>query len=146
MIKYRPEAEKYKLGEILDRQVSNSMTFKFGIEPEINHSITEKLSTSSPLYIGKDSLQISTTDGFYFLKMILSYPDGLEMRNISISGDENLINETLNGNFDFTNRENHEITLTIDQKVLFSLINVISDNENEINEKLIKNLDNSFKL
>lgn len=145
MIKYRPEAENYKIGEILDREIYNRMDFNFGINPEINHSLVDKLTISSPLYPGKDSLHISSSEGFYFLKMSINKPDGDNIRSIEIKGDENFKPISIIDSYDFTSRENHILYFNIDQKTLFNTIDVISDDDNSFKEKILHNLASSIR-
>ncbi|MEZ4907458.1 MAG: MbnP family protein [Saprospiraceae bacterium] len=145
ILKYNIEEDvDYSIGEVLERDICNSLTFNFGIDSIINHSNTDKLSTSSPLYIVSDSMHISISEGFYFLKMILKDTNSVQLKEINIFGDKNLTKITLDDTFDFTARENHTIKINIDQKSLFSNINTFSDNSESIIEKLLLNLPSSI--
>lgn len=146
VLKFKPESSIYNIGVCKNFTRASQLSFNFGIANEINHSVTDKLTSSSPLYNGADSMYIDESNGYYFMKMsIQSKKDPSSIREFAIASDNNLRQLKIYSDFDLSDRKKHIVKLNIDLKKLFKGINK-DDQESVSANKIAENIINSISL
>ena len=134
----------YELGTFPKADLYQGVHFDFGVNPEVNHAIPDKIPSSHALYKNADSLYIDRDQGYYFLKMIVSLPGG--DKEFLISGDDRLVSLKKQGEFDFRERAVRELTIVIDYGRWFEGIDFSSMSQSEIEEKLYEGISPAFLL
>jgi len=141
-VKLKTGVDAYKLGTFSKADRYTQLEFDFGIRKEINHADLERIVTSNPLYQNQDSMYIDRDAGFYFLKLTIAYKGG--EKKISLSGDEYLQHFTIAGDFDFREREERSIHLTMNYENWLKNVDLISDSPEIIGDLMADNLKNSL--
>jgi hypothetical protein len=119
-LKFKPETSSYTIGESKNLIKANKLSFIFGLDSEINHSVIDKVGTSSPLYKSQDSIYINESEGFYFLKIsLVSKKNSDLVKTLLISNESNIKSFVFNGDFNLTSRNRHTIKLNIETENLF---------------------------
>lgn len=135
--------DQYVLGEFKEADLYRKIRFDFGIEERVNHANMDEIPSSNALYDNQDALYIGEEDGFFFLKMILEI-NGSEEKIIGISGDQNLETFTFDANFDFTEREDRVIKMSLAYEIWFENIDFSAESPDNIAEKLKSGLGKSI--
>jgi hypothetical protein len=137
------KTDDYVLGNFRNADLYKATAFDFGIKDSINFGDLSNIPSSNPLYQNPDSMYISKTEGFYFLKASIAY--GLEEeKDILISGSQNKIMLDFDHNFDFRNRGSRIMNCVIDYEKWLKEINFETDSDDLIKEKLSQNLPSSI--
>lgn len=133
----------YNIGSFKYADIYDAMHLDFGIRERINHANMQQIPSSNALYQNQDSMYINQTDGFYFLKMTISYIGETE-KNIQIFGDASLIPLIFDQEFDFSAREDRVLSLTVNYAEWFKNIDFLIDSEASVIQKLKSNLENGL--
>lgn len=144
-IKVNEKGGKFDIGTLDKLSTYNKIEFTFGIDSLVNHSAINKITSSSYLYQFSDSMYIDRVEGYYFLKL------NIEIKNkgnksITIKGDQNIKYLKLNGDIDFTARENHTLPVKLDLKKWFKNIDFVNKNNDELAKSLISTLNSSLEV
>lgn len=143
--KVKPEGSKYTIGTLNKLLEYKKVEFQFGLDSIINHSVIDRISASSSLFPSTDSMYIDQELGYYFLKMEIEIKNK-KTRKIFVSGIENIKSIIITNNIDFTKREDHNLTVNIDLNKWFLDIDFTNETSNQLSQKLVNNLNGSFKL
>jgi hypothetical protein len=138
-------SDAYKLGTFKFADDFQKLSFDFGITKSVNHANMERIPTTNGLYQNQDSMYINQTEGFYFLKMTIESEDGL-VRDLRISGDEQLIKLNFDHLFAFSDRLDKLIDLYIRYDIWFENIDFVLESTTSIEEKLINKLPEALFL
>ena len=145
-LKFKPESSQYNIGTTKTLTRPDKLSLRFGINDDINQSVMDKLTSSSPLYKGSDSMYIDETKGYYFMKMtIQSKKDPLLIRKFSSFSDTNNRVLIFYSDFDLSLREKHTVKFNIDLQKLFSGID-LDDDESVSSNKIVENIELSVAL
>jgi hypothetical protein len=146
VLKFKPESVFYNIGVCKNLGSASQLAFTFGIKDEVNYSVLDKLTSSSPLYNGTDSMYIDENKGFYFLKMLLqSKKNHNIVKSIKATYENGIRQIKIYSDFDLTKRQKHIIKLNIDLLKLLKGINM-EDAESAARTKIIDNLTGSVSL
>jgi len=140
--KVKAKSQTYNLGNLTKLDNYNEFIFDFGIDSLVNHSILDKVNISNPLSIKDNDMYISTSLGYYFLKMEIEMPDNT-IKYVYISGDKFQSTISINKDLDLRERTNHYIDLDLDISKWLLPVD-LNKKDDELKAILLHNLNKSM--
>lgn len=135
----------YELGTFREFGSYEQLAFLLGLDAEANQTVPSSFPDEHPLATAEESLYLGNSEGYIFSQLSIVYNNG-DTLTVSISGNDQVVPVTLDLPVTVERGFDEELQLDLDLPSLLADTDLILDNLNTIQGKIVSNSVNAFTI